>query len=98
MITKLLIRENILIPLMMIGLLFTFFSVSFDPASFGIPLAAGKVLQIFGLIANFIVAMVLIVDVFKNNVSAKYLWTFGFLIFAPIVGYFYVRNRESYLR
>lgn len=97
MATKLLIPENILIPLMMVGLLFTFFSVSFDLTSFGISLMAGKILQMFGLIANFIVAMVLIVDVFKNNVSAKYIWTFGFLIFAPIVGYFYVRNRESYL-
>lgn len=98
MATKLLIPEKILIPLMMVGLLFTFISVSFDLTSFGIPLAAGKILQMFGLIANFIVAMVLIVDVFKNNLSARYLWTLGFLIFAPIVGYFYVRNRESYLR
>lgn len=95
--TKLLIPENILFPLIIFGFLFTFFSITFDVSSFGIPLFFGKILQILGLIANFIVAVVLIVDVFKNNVPAKYLWTFGFLIFAPIVGYFYVRNRENYL-
>ncbi len=97
MTTKLLIPQNILFPLMVVGLLFTFFSISFDLSAFGILLAFGKILQFIGLIANFIVAVVLIVDVFKNNVSTKYLWTFGFLIFAPIVGYFYVRNRENYL-
>ena len=95
--TKLLLPENILFPLIIFGFLFTFFSITFDVSSFGIPLIFGKTLQILGIAANFIVAVVLIVDVFKNNVSAKYLWTFGFLIFAPIVGYFYVRNRESYL-
>lgn len=95
--SKLLLPENILFPLIIFGFLFTFFSITFDVSAFGIPLVFGKILQIIGLLANFIVAIVLIVDVFKNNVSAKYLWTFGFLIFAPIVGYFYVRNRESYL-
>ena len=95
--TKLLLSENILFPLIIFGFLFTFFSITFDVSSFGIPVIFGKTLQIVGIAANFIVAVVLIVDVFKNNVSAKYLWTFGFLIFAPIVGYFYVRNRESYL-
>jgi len=95
--SKLLLPENMLFPLIVFGFLFTFFSITFDVSAFGIPLVFGKILQIIGLIANFIVAIVLIVDVFKNNVSAKYIWTFGFLIFAPIVGYFYVRNRESYL-
>lgn len=97
MTTNLLISKNLLFPLIIFGFLFTFFSITFDVSAFGIPLVFGKILQILGLIANFIVAIVLIVDVFKNTVSAKYLWTFGFLIFAPIVGYFYVRNRESYL-
>lgn len=95
--SKLLLPENMLFPLIVFGFLFTFFFITFDVSAFGIPLVFGKILQIIGLIANFIVAIVLIVDVFKNNVSAKYIWTFGFLIFAPIVGYFYVRNRESYL-
>lgn len=95
--SKLLLPENMLFPLIVFGFLFTFFSITFDVSAFGIPLVFGKILQVIGLVANFIVAIVLIVDVFKNNVSAKYLWTFGFLIFAPIVGYFYVRNRESYL-
>ncbi len=95
--SKLLLPENILFPLIVFGFLFTFFSITFDVSAFGIPLVFGKILQVIGLVANFVVAIVLIVDVFKNNVSAKYLWTFGFLIFAPIVGYFYVRNRESYL-
>ncbi len=95
--TKLLIPENILYPLIIFGFLFTFFTITFDVSAFGIPIIFGKILQMLGIIANFIVAVVLIVDVFKNNISAKYLWTFGFLIFAPIVGYIYVRNRENYL-
>ena len=92
----LLISKNILYWLVLFGIIFTVFSVSFDLTSFGISLQAGKVLTYVAVLCNFIVAVVLIIDVFKNQNPSKLLWTLGFLLFGALVGYFYLRNRDSY--
>ena len=94
--TKLLIPANILIPLALFGAIFTIFTVSFDLTSFGIPLAAGKFLTYIAFLCSFLVALVLISDVFRNNIPGKYLWTLGFLISGGITGLFYLRSRPKY--
>ena len=94
---ELLIPKNILFALIAFGFLFNFSALSFDFEKMGIPLEVSNVLISLGLISSFIETVILIVDVFKNNAPGKYLWTLGFLIFAPLFGFFYVRNRENYL-
>lgn len=93
--TKLLIPENILFPIALFGVIFTVFTVSFDLTTFGIPLAAGKVLTLIAVLCSFITAVVLIIDVFKNNVSAKYFWTLGLLFTGGIAGLIYLMKRNK---
>lgn len=92
----LLISPSILYWLVLFGIIFTVFSVSFDLTSFGISLEKGKILSYVAVLCNFIVAIVLIIDVFKNHNPSRFLWTLGFLLFGAFVGYFYLRNRDSY--
>lgn len=95
---ELLVPKNILYPLIALGFLFNFFRVSFDRTSLGIPLSVGDFLVYAGLVASFISTIILIVDVFKNNVNGKYLWTFAFLISGGLIGFFYLRGRDYYLK
>ncbi|MCB4235875.1 hypothetical protein LDL59_14480 [Kaistella anthropi] len=92
----LLISPSILYWLVFFGIIFTVFSVSFDLSSFGISVHMGKILSYVAVLCNFIVAIVLIIDVFKNHNPSRFLWTLGFLLFGAFVGYFYLRNRDSY--
>lgn len=95
--TKLLIPQNILFPIALFGAIFTVFTLSFDLTNFGIPLAAGKFVTLIAVLCSFITAVVLIIDVFKNNVPAKYLWTLGLLFTGGIVGVIYLMNRNKYV-
>lgn len=92
----LLISPNILYWLVLFGIIFTVFSVSFDLTSLGISLETGKILSYIAVLCNFTVAFILIIDVFKNQNPSRFLWTLGFLLFGAFVGYFYLRNRQSY--
>ena len=94
---ELLVPKNALYVLILLSFVFTFFNITFDFTSFGIPLEWGRILMIFGLAASFIVSVVLIVDVFKNDVNGKYLWTLAFFMSAGLLGYFYLRSRDYYL-
>lgn len=96
--TNLLIPKNALFTLIAFGFLFNFFRISFDLTSLGIPLSVGQIISSLGLLASFIATIVLIVDVFKNNVNGKYLWTLGFLLSGGFIGYFYLRSRDYYLK
>lgn len=93
---KLLLPQNILFPIAVLGLLFGFFTISVDLTHLGIPLAASQLFMYVGLICNFVTVVVLIIDVFKNNVSGKYLWTLAFLLLGCISGLYYLMNREKY--
>jgi len=95
--TKLLIPADFLLILALFGAIFTFFTISFDLTNFGIPLEAGKFITYIALLCSFIVALILIADVFKNNVPRKYLWTLGFLLSGGITGIFYLRSRNKYI-
>lgn len=95
---KLLLPENILYALIAVGFLFNFFSISFDINSLGIPLMAGDILAYLGLFASFVATIVLIVDVFKNEINGKYLWTLAFLFSGGLIGFFYLRSRDYYLK
>lgn len=95
--SNLLVSKNIIYPIALFGLIFGVFTVTIDLTSLGIPLQLSKILPFLALICNFIIAVVLIVDVFKNNLSAKYLWTIGFLLTGSIAGVFYLMNRERNL-
>ncbi|KMQ71758.1 hypothetical protein [Chryseobacterium koreense] len=97
MTSDLLVSKNMLYPIALFGLIFGIVTVTFDLRSLGIPLAMGMVLPFLALICNFITVAVLIVDVFKNNLSAKYLWTLAFLFAGCIAGVFYLMNRTLYL-
>ena len=94
---ELLVPQNALYLLILLSFVFTFFNITFDIASFGVPLEWGRILVVVGLAASFVVSVVLIVDVFKNNVNGKYLWTLAFLMSAGLLGYFYLRSRDHYL-
>ena len=94
--TKLLIAANTLIPLALFSAVFTVFTITIDVTSFGIPLEIGRSITYFALLCSFLVALVLIVDVFKNNIPGKYLWTLGFLLSGGITGIFYLRSRSKY--
>jgi hypothetical protein len=94
--SPLLIPKNILIPVAIFGLLFTVFFVTFDLSSLGIPLEASKLLIYLGMACNFFTVIILIVDVFKNNVSTKYLWTLAFLLTGCFAGLYYLLNREKW--
>ncbi|MBU4537283.1 MAG: hypothetical protein L6264_12200 [Weeksellaceae bacterium] len=93
----LLISKNILFPAAVFGLIFTVCTINFDLTSVGLPLEAGKILTYTALLCNFITVIVLIVDVFKNNLSTKYLWTLGLLFFGCLTGVYYLLKRDSYL-
>ena len=95
---ELLIPKNILLTLIAVGFLFNFSAISFDLESMGIPLMVGNILAFVGLVASFIATVVLIVDVFKNNINGKYLWTVAFLFSGGLIGFFYVRSRDYYLK
>ena len=95
---ELLIPKNILLTLIAVGFLFNFSAISFDLESMGIPLMVGNILVFVGLVASFIATVVLIVDVFKNNINGKYLWTVAFLFSGGLIGFFYVRSRDYYLK
>ena len=94
---ELLVPQNALYLLILLSFVFTFFNITFDIASFGVPLKWGRILVDVGLTASFVVSVVLIVDVFKNNVNGKYLWTLAFFMSAGLLGYFYLRSRDHYL-
>lgn len=94
---ELLIPKNILFPVAVFGLIFTVCTINIDLTSFGLPLEAGKILTYTALLCNFITVIVLIVDVFKNNLSTKYLWTLGFLFSGCIGGVYYLLKRDSFL-
>ena len=90
--TNLLIPENTLFLLALFSAIFTVFTITIDVTSFGIPLEFGRFITYIALLCGFLVAVVLIVDVFRNDISAKYLWTLGFLISGGITGLFYLRS------
>ena len=94
---ELLVPQNALYVLILLSFIFTFFNITLDITSFGIPLEWGRILVVIGLAASFVVSVVLIVDVFKNNVNGKYLWTLAFFMSAGLLGYFYLRSRDHYL-
>ncbi|UOE40656.1 hypothetical protein MTP09_12220 [Chryseobacterium suipulveris] len=91
----LIIQKNKLYPIALIGLIFTLFTITIDLTSLGVPKEFGSVFPVLGLAATFITVVVLIVDVFKNNFSSKYLWTLGFLLTGCIAGLYYLMNREK---
>ncbi|MCP2039099.1 hypothetical protein [Chryseobacterium sp. HSC-36S06] len=93
----LLISKNVLFPVAVFGLIFTVCTITFDLTPFGLPLEAGKILTYTAVLCNFVTVIVLIVDVFKNNLSTKYLWTLGFLFSGCIAGVYYLLKRDSYL-
>ena len=95
---ELLISKNVLYALIALGFLFNFFRISFDTTSLGIPLMLGNIFAYLGLFSSFIATIVLIVDVFKNNVNGKYLWTIAFLFSGGLIGFFYLRSRDYYLK
>lgn len=95
---ELLLPRNILYILIALGFFFNFFQISFDITTAGIPLLIGDILVYLGLLASFIATVVLIIDVFKNNVNGKYLWTLGFLFSGGLIGFFYLRSRDYYLK
>ena len=95
--TRLLIPQNILYPLALFGAVFTVITLTFDLSDWGISLETGKFLTYIALLCSFLVALVFIYDVFKNDIPGKYLWTFGFLISGGITGLFYLRSRPKYL-
>lgn len=96
-------RKELLVPqialyvLILLSFIFTFFNITLDIASVGIPLEWARILVVVGLTASFVVSVVLIVDVFKNDVNGKYLWTLAFLMSGGLLGYFYLRSRDHYL-
>ncbi len=94
---ELLVPQNALYLLILLSFIFTFFNITFNIASFGIPLEWGRIMVAVGLAASFVVSVVLIVDVFKNDVNGKYLWTLAFFMSAGLLGYFYLRSRDHYL-
>ena len=93
---ELLVPQNALYLLILLSFIFTFFNITFNIASFGIPLEWGRIMVAVGLAASFVVSVVLIVDVFKNDVNGKYLWTLAFFMSAGLLGYFYLRSRDHY--
>ena len=95
--TNLLIPENTLFLLALFSAIFTVFTITIDVTSFGIPLEFGRFITYIALLCGFLVAVVLIVDVFRNDIFAKYLWTLGFLISGGITRLFYLRSRSKYL-
>ena len=96
--SPLIISKNILFPIALFGLVFTLFSVTFDLTHFRIPRQAGNAFTYLALICSFITVIVLIIDVFKNNLSTKYLWTLGFLLTGCIAGLYYLMNRDKFLK
>ena len=93
---KLLLSENLLYFLAILGALFTVFSLTVDFSSLGLPRSSDKVMIYIGLLCSFVTALVLIANVFKNNIESKYKWTLGFLVFGGILGLFYLRFRDQY--
>ncbi|MEC5157887.1 hypothetical protein [Chryseobacterium sp. MP_3.2] len=92
----LLIAEKLLYFLAVFGALFTVFSVTVDFSSLGFPRSSDKIIIYVGLLCSFVTALILIADVFKNNIDSKYKWTLGFLVFGGILGLFYLRFRDQY--
>ena len=95
---ELLIPKNILLTLIALGFLFNFSALSFDFERLGIPLMIANILLFVGLFASFIATIILIVDLFKNNINGKYLWTVAFLFSGGLIGFFYLRSRDYYLK
>lgn len=94
---NLMISKNILYPLAVFGLIFMVFAVTIDFTSFNMPVDIKLILIYAGLFANFFTAVILIIDVFKNNLSTKYIWTLSFLLVGSLSGLFYLKNRKYYL-
>lgn len=95
--SQLFIPKNILFPVAIFGLLFTVFSVTIDLTSLGLPMETSKLLIYLGITCNFFTVIILIVDVFKNHLSSRYLWTLAFLLSGCFAGLYYLINREKYL-
>lgn len=94
---ELLLSKNSLFSLILVGFLFSFFTLTFDLTNFGISLEAGNFFITIGMLASFIASVVLIIDVFKNDVNGKYLWTLAFFMSSGLLGFFYLRSRDYYL-
>ena len=94
----LLLPVNLLYLLILVGFAFSFFMITYDVAALGIPPQVGRALIFVGMISSFIASVVLIIDVFSNDVSGKYLWTVAILFSGGIIGFFYLRSRGHYLK
>lgn len=95
---QLLLSKNFLYALVLFGFLLNFLTLRYDFTNWGIPLMVENLLVNLGLLASFAATFVLIIDVFKNNVNGKYLWTLAFLLSGGLLGFFYLRSRDYYLK
>ncbi len=95
--TQLLIPVRILYLLAIFGCVFSVVTVSFNMEFLHLPFGGNNILGLMALFCNFIVSFVLIVDVFRNNLDGKYLWTLGFLFPGGIIALFYFAKREKSL-
>lgn len=91
----LLISKKILFPVAIFGLVFSFITLTFDVAPLGLPSEAGAFLTYLAVLCSFATVLILIVDVFKNNLHARYLWTLAFLLTGCFAGLYYLLNREK---
>ena len=97
-------RKDLFIPvdgvysLLLIAFIFGFFNITFDLTAVGLPLEAGRILLYIGIMAGFIASLILIIDVFSNDVNGKYLWTLAILLSGGIFGFFYLRSRDEYVK
>lgn len=95
---KLLLPLNMVYLLILVGFAFSFFTISFDVPALGVPPKVGSLLVYVGLISSFAASVILIIDVFSNNVNGKYLWTVAILFSGGLIGFFYLRGRNYYLK
>ena len=95
--SDLLLPKKVLFPVALFGLILGMFTITFDFNAFGIPEEVGKILPYLALICNFTTVVVLLIDIFRNNLSTKYLWSLGFLLTGCLAGLYYLMNRDKYL-
>ena len=91
---RLLISKNILIPIAVYGFVFTFITITFDVTPLKIPAAFGSFLTYLAVMCSFVTVFVLMIDVFKNNLQSRYLWTLGFLVSGCFAGLYYLLKRD----
>lgn len=95
--SPLLISKNALIPVALFGLIFTFITVTFDVAPLAIPSEAGGFLTYLAVLCSFVTVVTLIIDVFKNNLHSRYLWTLSFLLTGCFAGLYYLLKRDKFV-